>query len=258
VTGPFGSAVSCIILAVVDCDIAREALSARLDAEREPVPSARVDEHLASCPQCRAWYADAHGWTLQLRSMVGEPGRRLAEAKPLGPAARREGVGYWLKWIRSHWARSALALVGVMQIALAAAQIAGADFGMVATHHHGAMSGAHLLNESTAWSLALGAGMVVAAVWRVTLPGVTCILAGFTVVLSCYVISDGLSDQVTAVRLLSHLPVVVATVLALLLWRRGGPDTASTNARMDDIVLPDNATRGRRRGHLRSTDDSAA
>jgi predicted anti-sigma-YlaC factor YlaD len=250
----------------VDCDIAREALSARLDGEREPVPSARVDEHLAACPQCRAWYADAHGWTLHLRSIIDEPGRRLGGAAPIGPASQREGLSYWLKWVRSHWARSALALVGVVQIALAVSQIAGADFGMVAAHgahgghgpSQGPTSGAHLLNESTAWSLALGAGMVVAAVWRATVPGLTCILASFTVVLSCYEISDGLSDQVTGVRLLSHLPVVVATVLALLLWRRGGPDTTSTNARMDDIVLPDNATRGRRRGHLRSTDDSAA
>ena len=166
----------------MDCDIAREALSARLDGEREPVPSARVDEHLASCPQCRAWYADAQGWALQLRSMV-DGGRRLAKALP---ASDPEKMSDWMKWIRSHWLRMALAVVGVAQIALAVAQIGGVDFGMVAAHGtaHGAMSGAHLLNESTAWSLALGAGMVVAAVWRATLPGVTCILAGFTVVLS--------------------------------------------------------------------------
>jgi predicted anti-sigma-YlaC factor YlaD len=242
-------------LAAVDCDIAREALSARLDGEREPVPSARVDEHLASCRQCRAWYADAQGATLQLRNMA-DRGRALAEAPPGASERLRD----WLNWIQSHWLRVALALVGVVQIGLAAARIAGADFGMVAAHGtaHGAMSGEHLLNESTAWSLALGAAMVVAALWRATLPGVACILAGFTVVLSCYVVSDGLSDQVTGGRSLSHLPVVVATVLALLLWRRGGPDTTSSNARMDDIVLPDNATRGRRRGHLRSADDSAA
>jgi predicted anti-sigma-YlaC factor YlaD len=243
-------------LAAVDCDIAREALSARLDGEREPVPSLRVDEHLASCPQCRAWYADAQGWTLQLRSMVdrGDP------SVDAPPAAGHQKMSDRINWIQSHWLRVALAVVGVIQIGLAVAQIAGADFGMVATQGtaHRAMSGAHLLNESTAWSLALGAGMVIAAVWRATLPGVACVLAGFTVVLSCYVISDGLSDQVTGVRSLSHLPVVVATVLALLLWRRGGPDSTSSNTRMDDIVLPENATRGRRRGHLRSADDPAA
>ncbi|MCB0946449.1 MAG: zf-HC2 domain-containing protein, partial [Mycobacterium sp.] len=39
----------------MDCDTAREALSARIDGEREPIPGARVDEHLAGCPACRDW-----------------------------------------------------------------------------------------------------------------------------------------------------------------------------------------------------------
>ena len=246
----------------VDCDIAREALSARLDGEREPVPSARVDEHLAACPQCKAWYDDAHGWTVHLRSVLDEPAPHLAAAVPPAglPAGPGPGVTRMTKWIALHWARSALALVGVIQIALAVAQIAGVDFGMVASHGamHGTMTGAHLLNESTAWSFALGIGMIGAAIWPATVSGVACILAAFTAVLAWYVISDGLSAQVTAVRSLSHLPVLVATVLAILLWRRGGPDTTSSNARMHDEAVPNDATRGRRRGQLRATDDSAA
>ena len=39
----------------MNCDVAREALSARIDGEREPVPAARVDEHLESCAECRDW-----------------------------------------------------------------------------------------------------------------------------------------------------------------------------------------------------------
>ncbi|MGW0037638.1 zf-HC2 domain-containing protein [Gordonia sp. NPDC003376] len=38
------------------CEVAREALSARVDGERETVPSARVDEHVAECPDCAEWY----------------------------------------------------------------------------------------------------------------------------------------------------------------------------------------------------------
>lgn len=41
----------------VDCEAAREALSARLDGERQHVPAARVDAHLGSCPDCRVWLA---------------------------------------------------------------------------------------------------------------------------------------------------------------------------------------------------------
>ncbi len=39
------------------CEVAREAMSARLDGERENVPSARVDEHLAGCAACTAYAA---------------------------------------------------------------------------------------------------------------------------------------------------------------------------------------------------------
>ena len=38
------------------CAVAREALSARIDGERETVPSARVDEHVAGCVDCTQWY----------------------------------------------------------------------------------------------------------------------------------------------------------------------------------------------------------
>lgn len=41
------------------CEVAREALSARLDGEREAVPASRVDDHLAACAECTAWYVAA-------------------------------------------------------------------------------------------------------------------------------------------------------------------------------------------------------
>lgn len=40
------------------CEVAREALSARFDGEREPIPSARVDEHLDVCAECRQWWGE--------------------------------------------------------------------------------------------------------------------------------------------------------------------------------------------------------
>lgn len=70
----------------MDCEVAREALSARLDGERAPVPSARVDEHLGECSACRAWFT-------QVASQAGDL-RRLAESRLLGAsgsAGRRGG-----------------------------------------------------------------------------------------------------------------------------------------------------------------------
>ena len=59
----------------VDCEVAREALSARLDGEREPVPSSRVDEHLADCAACRAWFDQVASEARGLR--------RLVESRPV-------------------------------------------------------------------------------------------------------------------------------------------------------------------------------
>ncbi len=42
----------------VDCEIAQEALSARLDGEDEGLAPAATDAHLAECADCRAWFDD--------------------------------------------------------------------------------------------------------------------------------------------------------------------------------------------------------
>ncbi len=118
----------------------------------------------------------------------------------------------------------------------------------------------HVLNESTAWSAALGVVMVVAAVRPAVAGGLTWVLAAFAAVLSVYVVVDAVAGRVTVDRVLTHLPVVAGAVLAWLVWRTDRPDRHSPDrtAVPDDIVLPQNASRGRRRGHLRPTDDSAA
>lgn len=127
---------------------------------------------------------------------------------------------------------------------------------------HDAMMGGHLLNESTAWSAALGVVMVIAALRPAVAVGLAAVLAVFTVILAGYVISDATAGGVTLLRVLSHLPVLVGTALAFVVWwgaRPSEPEPRSDAASAtDDIVLPDSATRGRRRGHLYPTDGSAA
>ena len=157
--------------------------------------------------------------------------------------------------------RCALVGVGVAQIAVAIAQISGVNFGMVAAGKQGAMTGAHLLNESTAWSLALGCGMVVAAIWPGLALGVATVLGVFTAVLAGYVVSDVWAGQVTAARIASHTPAIVGLVLVLLVYWERVRDrrvARAPGARSEDIVLPAGASRGRRRGHVRPVDHSAA
>ena len=242
--------------------MAREALSARLDGERLHVPAARVDAHIQSCPACRRWLADARELTQRTRQAQVDAGPDLsglvvaaADATPPPTRARRYPVRV------SRLVRCALAVAGVAQLLVAAAQIFGVDFGMVSVHEHGAMTAAHLFNESTAWSLALGFGMVSAAVWPRVASGVAVVLAIFVAVLSGYVIGDSWTGQVTAARVASHGPVVVGLALIMLLCldRVGGQRRArQRRARNQDIALPAGASWGRRRGHMRPVDHSAA
>ncbi len=227
--------------------MAREALSARLDGEREPVPSARVDEHLRECAECRAWRDAVTEQALDLR--------RLAERRPTLTALDHSVEETRRPWLG--WRRAALLGVGVVQIALAAVQGLGLSVGLA--HGHG-MGGGHLLNESTAWSAALGAVMIGAALRPVAAAGLAGVLGVFAAVLTVYVAVDATMGAVTPVRMLTHLPVLLGAILAVLVWRdasTSGPEPGQ-HAAETDITLPHNASRGRRRGHLWPTDGSAA
>lgn len=239
----------------VNCDVAREALSARIDGEREPVPAARVDEHLEDCAECRAWRDQATAQADVLRRLSRQqPVAAVATGSPQPTAARTFGIG---------WPRAALLVVGLAQCAVGGAQAWGLDLGLHGAHeglHTGSYAGGtHLFNESTAWTLAIGLVMVAAALRPALAAGLAGVLATFTVVLGAYVVVDALAGAVTLQRMLSHLPVLLGAVLAVLVWRRAAVPPPTPHAAQDaEITLPRNASRGRRRGHLWPTDGSAA
>ncbi|WP_061010510.1 zf-HC2 domain-containing protein [Mycolicibacterium mucogenicum] len=237
----------------MECEIAREALSARMDGEHEPVPARRVDEHLASCPECRQWQDELNSQMDVLRGLIAADRTRMTAvtdsvSQPALPETR-DGLD---------WVRIALAVVGGIQIVLAVLQAAGVSIGV----HVGHSMGGHVVNESTAWSVALGVAMLVAADRPAAAMGLAIVGGVFTLVLTGYVVVDGLTGAVGAVRMLSHLPALAGVVLTVLVWRRHTlepprPDRDAAPT-LDDITLPDNASRGRRRGHLWPTDGNAA
>lgn len=237
----------------MECEIAREALSARMDGEHEPVPARRVDEHLASCPECRQWQDELNSQMQLLRGLIASDRTRITAvadtvAQPALPAGSA-GIDR---------VRICLAAVGAIQIVLAVLQAAGVSIGV----HVGHSMGGHVVNESTAWSVALGVAMLVAAVRPAAAMGLAIVGGVFTLVLTGYVVVDGLTGAVGAVRMLSHLPALAGVVLTVLVWRRHTlepprPDRDAAPT-LDDITLPDNASRGRRRGHLWPTDGNAA
>src|ERR1700756_4068353 len=97
------------------CDVAREALSARLDGERPEVLAQQVDAHLESCRGCRAWLIGAAVQTRRLATI--EPGEgpdlvdRIMASIDEGSAAYHR----WMRVVRSRYRRWGLIAVGVFQ-----------------------------------------------------------------------------------------------------------------------------------------------
>jgi len=219
-----------------------------MDGEREPVPARRVDEHLAVCPSCQQWQDQLDAQMQLLRGLVSGDRTRMTAVPDTVTAGPVSAAG------SRSWPRIALGVVGVIQLALASAQAVGIDIGHLSGGHM-----AHLMHESTAWSVALGVTLLVAALRPVAAAGVAVFGVTLTAVLTGYVVADGLVGAVGAGRILSHLPILAGTVLALLVWRDGaapGPDDHA-RVQIDEITLPENASRGRRRGHLWPTDGAA-
>lgn len=251
------------------CEVVRETLSSLLDGEQQDLPAQQVDAHLASCRSCRRWLVGAAAQARRLTDINSESAAEagpdlaaqiLAAAGVTSITAENSGDSLWSRW--GVW-RPALVVVGVFQVVMALAQIAGVDFGMVSTHGHGhgAATGAHLLHESTAWLLALGGAMIAAGIWPSVAAGVAAITGVYALALGGYVAVDAYHGQVTAARVASHLPVLIGLAFALLVARQRIGGAGSRPARWDaDGAAGGPAPaagggRGRRR-HLRSVNRS--
>ncbi|MFD0204367.1 MULTISPECIES: zf-HC2 domain-containing protein [Saccharothrix] len=234
----------------MDCQSCREALSARLDGETEPVPAAETDAHLARCPACTRWQASAQALTRTIRVRPVEPEPDLVDAVLAAAPPRHTALK----------PRLALAAVAIVQLWLGLAQLlAGATGGQSG---HGTT---HLFNEGAAWNLALGIGLMVAAVHAHRAAGLLPTLGGFVTVLVAFSVNDLLAGTATATRVVSHLPLVAGLALLYLVARahRGQP-TPGTPAEHDhdrdhhddsdgDDLTPQPGGRRGRGGHLRPT-----
>ncbi|OBE99680.1 RNA polymerase subunit sigma-70 [Mycobacterium sp. 852002-10029_SCH5224772] len=221
----------------------------------------QVDAHLESCRSCRSWLIGAAAQTRRLASVTPGEGPDLVDKIMASIGEPPSGHQTWMRWLRSHYRRWGLIGVGLFQVAIAAAQISGVDFGMVSAHMHGAMSGEHLMHESTAWLLALGLAMVAAGIWPASASGVAAITGVYSIALLGYVIVDAFAEQVTATRIASHMPLLLGLAFAMLVarervgsHRRHGSDSAV------DADFPASAADspgGRGRRHLRPINHAA-
>ncbi|WP_063049728.1 zf-HC2 domain-containing protein [Nocardia arthritidis] len=246
----------------VECEVCRTALSARIDGERETVPSARVDEHLARCQECCCWYVAAMEVSKLMRSSRSHPPDltdaifAAAEMQRPGRSVPSLSLGA-VPSSRIGVIRVLLGVLGVLQVGLAAAQLAGLDFGM---SHHGAEMTRHLLNESTAWNSAIGVGLLYSAIRPSATAGMLPVLAALVATLSAFVVADLHSGVVSVSRVAPHSGLVVALALVTIVHQARRPDSSPPvgDRAPSELVVPAGARLGRRTGHLRSTRDPAA
>src|ERR1700730_6852589 len=150
----------------MECDRAREAISARIDGEDPGVPDAALEAHLASCQACRDWQQRAH--VLSRRARLGGPfldrdlsGQVLA-AIPPAPARQRKKLAL----------RGALLAAGLGQLALTVPLL-------IMGHDHDA--GRHAAHELGSFDLALAIAFSVGAIRPALSAGLAwpcCIAAG--------------------------------------------------------------------------------
>ncbi|MEV8515751.1 zf-HC2 domain-containing protein [Dactylosporangium sp. NPDC051484] len=215
----------------MECERYREALSARLDGEDEPIEPALVDAHLAGCPACREWEREAVAVTrlVRLQPMPAAPpsvesllaGFRSARDDGPQPAERTAAMPAGTARAARGLSRRRLVLVlrvllgafGAAQFVLGIAQVASAA---TAVHTHGS---GHVFHESAAWNVAIGAGFAWIATRRATPAGALPMLTAFVALLALLSTSDLLAGTVETTRLVSHAFVLAGYAIVVALSR---------------------------------------
>jgi predicted anti-sigma-YlaC factor YlaD len=197
----------------MECDSAREAISARIDGEDPGVPDGALEAHLAGCEACRGWQQRAHVMTRRAR--LGGPfldrdltGRVLAAIPPV-PARRRLGLA-----------------LRVALLAAALGQLAVTVPLLFLGHDHDA--GTHAAHELGSFDLALAIAFAVGAIRPALSAGLawTCGIAAAG--LAGTAIADLIGGQAIGADEAQHLIAVAGAVL--LLWQARTADTGIAGA----------------------------
>jgi len=199
----------------MDCDRAREAVSARIDGEDGGVPDSALAAHLSGCADCRAWEQRAH--VVTRRSRLGgafldrDLSAQVLAAVP--PPPRRA---------RTVTQRAALAAIAALQVAITVPLLV---FG----HDRGA--GVHAAHELGSFDLALAIAFCVGAVRPALSAGLAwpCGIAAGGLVGTAVI--DVIGGQTFGVDEAQHLVALAGALL--LIWqartvaaRTAGPSSA--------------------------------
>jgi len=180
-------------------------VSARLDGEPLGVPSAVLEEHLATCPACAQWTARATDLSRQFRLGAADvPDLTAVVATDVLEPARRVAR-------RRTVLRVVLLVIGLVQVGLAVPALGGDSIGMHMSEH-----GSH---ETAAWNLAIGAAFLATVLAPRRAAGLIALLSAFILVLSVLTIHDLAAGMVSIGRVATHLTTVFGLVLLVLLDR---------------------------------------
>ncbi|HEX8009265.1 MAG TPA: zf-HC2 domain-containing protein [Trebonia sp.] len=207
----------------MECDSAREAISARIDGEDPGVPADVLEAHIAGCAECLGWQQRAHAVTRRARLggafLDHDLTARILAAAPPPPA----------------WQHRRLTLVqraGLMSVALV--QVAITVPLLILGHDHDA--GAHAAHELGSFDLALAVAFAVGAIRPALSAGLAWPCGIAAVGLLGTAVADLLSGQTIGADEAQHLIAVAGAVL--LFWQARtasrGPAPGAARAVADD------------------------
>jgi predicted anti-sigma-YlaC factor YlaD len=186
----------------MNCDTAREAISAVLDGEPADIDPAELDRHLLECVDCLRWREGAHELTRRVRLQPAHPAPRPT-AQLMDAVHEQSSLGWW--WPDSMTA----ARIGLVAVALA--QLALCLPVLLFGQDHAAP--VHVAHEMGSFDVAVAIGFLVAArrparaMGMLSLVGIAAGLLVVTAVVDLMAGRTSLSDEAP------HLLVVAGWLL---------------------------------------------
>ncbi len=189
----------------MNCDVAREAISAWLDGERPGVDVAALDEHLGGCSACQKWQEQAHELTRRARL---QPAR--AAPVPTERILAVARVRHPVRW----WRPDSAAAMRIGLMAVAGTQLAVCVPVLLFGHDRSAPL--HVAHEMGSFEVAIAIGFLVAAYRPARAAGMVSLVGAAAALL---VVTAALDLAANRTDLSDEAPHLIVVVGWLLLWR---------------------------------------
>ncbi|HLH99527.1 MAG TPA: zf-HC2 domain-containing protein [Acidimicrobiales bacterium] len=190
----------------MNCDEARELVSAWLDGEAGRAELPALDEHLSGCGACRRWEEAAHALTRRVRLQPARP----APPPPAGLVEALGAPGRGGRWLRLRRMRGTAApRAGLVAVALV--QLALAVPALVLGHDRSAPI--HVAHEMGSFDVAVGIGLLLAARRPGRAMGMSGLVAVAALLLVVTAAIDLASGRTTVLDEAPHLLVVAGWLL---------------------------------------------